>query len=411
MTSILMIPQKYFPSQQAMLETVYSRLLPERGYQVSWLMLSAEVSQPARTTWNGTRAYLFPVLRRTASIETGLRAWAIEKVSWLRLLWFAVLLSRREHFDIVQVRNAVSAGVVAWLIARFTPARFVYQFSYPIPESSIQAAREGRKRLRYLRIGFGHAQIALRNWLLRRADLVLAISDEMRRQLLALGVQRERVFAFPMGTECPPEPDTAHVSQLRNRLGLDGCPVVIYLGTISRERRLDFLVRVAARVRRHHPSVRWLFVGPAHNEEDARLMREAQEAGVADAFVFTGKVPRSETPAYLSLADISVSPIPPIPLYWVSSPTKVVESLAMACPVVATEIPDQVTVISESGGGLIAPYEEEAFASAICELLSDPAKAAEMGQAGRAYVRRYRSYEYLADQIDRRYQQLLNTYQ
>jgi hypothetical protein len=45
MTSILMIPQKYFPSQEAVLETVYKYLLPERGYRVSWLMLSAEVSQ------------------------------------------------------------------------------------------------------------------------------------------------------------------------------------------------------------------------------------------------------------------------------------------------------------------------------------------------------------------------------
>lgn len=400
MTSILMIPQKHFPCQEAMLDTVYSRLLPVRGYRVTWLMLSTQVHRPERTTWHGTSVYLFPVPDRGGGSVA-------EKASWLRMLAFAARLVRRERFDVIQVRNAVTAGWLAWLLARLTPARFVYQFTFPGPEAGLQAAREGRKRLPWLRIPAYRAQIALRTWLLRRADLVLAMSDQMRGELVGSGICPERVMSFPMGTECPPDPEGNQVAQLRKTLGLDHHPVVLYFGTIAPERQLDFLVRVADRVRRKHPSARWLLLGFGPETEVSRLKRLASEIGVADTILFSDSVPRSEVPSYLALATLTVSPVPPVSLFWISSPTKMVESLAMGCPVVATDIPDQAKLARDSGGGLVVPFEEDAFAEAVSCLLSQPETARQMGQKGRDYVRTFRSYKYLTRQIDRRYRMLL----
>jgi glycosyltransferase involved in cell wall biosynthesis len=86
-----------------------------------------------------------------------------------------------------------------------------------------------------------------------------------------------------------------------------------------------------------------------------------------------------------------------------------VESLAMGCPVVATNIPDQEFLISKSNGGIISPFEEEAFADAICKILNNSDMAAKMGESGRAFVRQYRSYKFLTNQLDKRYQALLCT--
>lgn len=402
MPSILMIPQKRFPCEHAMLETVYSRLLPQLGYQITWMMLSSEAREARVCDWNGTRAHIFP-----APAGKGLRPLAKRLSSWVRLLSCAARLAWREHFDVIQVRNAVTAGLVAKLISKRTIARFVYQFSFPVAESLARAAREGRTRLPWVQIRLGTMQIALRNLLVRKADLVLAISEEMRRQLLAAGIPAERVFTLPLGTECPSQPDPDRVGRLRTRLELDGHPVVIYFGTISPERELGFVVRVAARVKREQPATRWLMVGPVHGGEEARLLTLARQLDVDESFVFTGAVPRAEVPAHIALANVSVSPIPPIPLFWLSSPTKTVEALALECPVVATNIPDQAALISASGGGVIALFEEEAFASAVCHLLAEPAKAAQMGRAGKAYVCQYRSYDYLTRSLDQRYRELL----
>lgn len=57
---ILMIPQKFYPTHHAMLETVYSRLLPVYGYKITWLMLSGDVKKLTYTEWNDTEVVLFP---------------------------------------------------------------------------------------------------------------------------------------------------------------------------------------------------------------------------------------------------------------------------------------------------------------------------------------------------------------
>lgn len=395
---ILMIPTKRFPSDHPMLEVVYARLLPARGHDVTWFMQSATVSRPAITTWHGSTVHLEPWLEGPSLRSAFRRRWG-----WFRLLAKAARLARRRPFDVIQVRNSVTAGCLALALRRETGARFVYQFSFPVLESLMAAAKEGRVRAPSARRMTSGAGLRVRGWLLRRADLVLAISEEMRRGLIAQGVAPDRVMAFPLGTELPRTPSKSRVERLRDELGLAGTPVVLYFGAIDPNRQLDFLVRVAGRVRRLHPEARWVLVGPASDGEGDRLRRYAEELGLGQHVLVLGPVPRSEVPRYLGLASVTVSPIPTTALYWASSPTKAVESLALGVPVVATPIPDQAELIAASGGGCVPPFEEEPFAAAVAELLADPVRAKRMGARGRRHVRAQRSYEKLADAVEARY--------
>ena len=100
--------------------------------------------------------------------------------------------------------------------------------------------------------------------------------------------------------------------------------------------------------------------------------------------------------------------IPPNELFRISSPTKIVEAMAMGCPVIATKIPDQERIISESGGGIITSFDESDYADAICKLIKDPELAREMGKKGKEYIRKHRSYETLAKNLSDHYFNLLN---
>ncbi len=406
MPTILMIPQKQFPTQHPMLESVYTKLLPEIGYEITWLMLAGDGRMFGRTNWNGTKVILFPAPK--TKWFSGLVSRALAKTC---LLGYMILMCLARHFDIVQVRNSISEALIAYLLGRFLGIRFVYQFSFPVPESMIEAAREGRTRMPCLQIPLGRTQVAIRNWLLRRADLVLAISDEMRRNLIRIGVRAEQVISFPLGTDCPPYPTAREVQQLRERLGLKDSPTVLYFGTLAPERRLEFLIRVAKIVNAELADTQWLFVGDGPAIEINKLKNLAESEGLQQSILFVARVPRDEIPKFLCLATLSVSPIPPTDLFWFSSPTKTVESLAMGCPVVATNIPDQANILSESGGGLIVPYEEQAFAKAILILLRDPSVAREMGKRGEQYVRKRRSYQSLAHQVHQSYAKLLSSSQ
>jgi glycosyltransferase involved in cell wall biosynthesis len=398
-----MITRDYYPTYDTMLESVFTEMLPDCGYEITWLMPSRTITKRTVVYWNKAEVFLFPV----PANPHGLYAFAMETCAWVRLLVFAGRLLRRKHFDIIQTRTKILAEVFAWVVSKLTRIKHVSQFDYPHPEQTIKVAREERIKNSRLHILHAHLQIFLRDWVYRHTELVLAISDEMRRQLIASGVRSDRVVTFPMGTDCPPDPTTALMARLRVNLKLKNFPVVIYFGVIHPIRQLDFVIRVASRVKTKQPLTRWLFVGYGSEVEKSRLMQLAQEQGLAGQVLFTGPVPRAEVPAYFSLANVSVSPIPISPIYWLSSPSKNIDSLANDCPVVGTNIPDQAKVISESGGGIIVPFEEQAFATAVCKLLGNQKLAQEMGQQGKAYVRKYRSYKYLSKRLDEQYQELL----
>lgn len=83
-----------------------------------------------------------------------------------------------------------------------------------------------------------------------------------------------------------------------------------------------------------------------------------------------------------------------------SSPTKAVESLAMGGARGGTPSPDQAGLIAASGGGCVAPFQEEPFAAAVARLLADPVRAKRMGAAGRKQIRAHRSYDRLAEAVE-----------
>src|SRR5690606_15077241 len=83
--------------------------------------------------------------------------------------------------------------------------------------------------------------------LLPGADHVFVQSEQMRRDIAASDVAPTKMTAVPMGVklaESPPDDSGA-----RRRIPKDE-PCIVYLGTLVRVRRLDFLVRVLAIVRR-----------------------------------------------------------------------------------------------------------------------------------------------------------------
>jgi glycosyltransferase involved in cell wall biosynthesis len=111
---------------------------------------------------------------------------------------------------------------------------------------------------------------------------------------------------------------------------------------------------------------------------------------------------------YVKRADVCVSPFCPSPILDSTSPTKLVEYLAMEKAAVVKDHPDQRQVIENSGGGICVPYEEEAFANAIVRLLRDPGLARKMGSQGRVYVEKYRDYKCIADMVEARYFQIMS---
>jgi hypothetical protein len=114
---------------------------------------------------------------------------------------------------------------------------------------------------------------------------------------------------------------------------LDGRRVVLYLGRVARSRKSDFLLDVAGHLRAAMPEALLVIAGDApSNDEMDWMRREIAARGLADHVLLTGWLPQRTALGYAVRAEIGLSPIPRGTLFDVSSPTKLVEYLALGIP-------------------------------------------------------------------------------
>jgi len=318
---------------------------------------------------------------------------------------------RRGTYDAIQVRDKPLSGVLGLPVARILGLPFCFWLSYAYPESDVEWARIQGATIGWLRM----AVISLRGrlsywllyrWLLPRADHVFVQSDAMLAAVEQRGVARARLTAVPMGV------DTEVVSQGCIRAvddpRLAGRRPLTYLGALERVRRVDVLLDVLTRVKERVPNAILVLVGDAFEEADRVWLRDCiAQKGLADSVIQTGNLPTMQALSYVVAAEVGLSYLPRGPVYDVSSPTKAIEYMALGCPVVANDIPDQRRVLEESGAGICTATNVDEFSAAILQLMLDPARRERMAALGPPYVERERSYARLAQLVAKQYATLL----
>jgi polysaccharide biosynthesis protein PslH len=141
-----------------------------------------------------------------------------------------------------------------------------------------------------------------------------------------------------------------------------------------------FLLRaIMPLVWRERPAARLVLAGA---EPGPALLAAAQDPRVA----VTGFVP--DLRPHLAGAAVAVAPI----RYGVGVQNKVLEAMAMGLPVVAAR-QATVALAARPGDELLVADAAPAYAAAILGLLADPARRAELGRRGRAYVERHHSWD------------------
>ena len=393
---LLVISSDPYPPTRVDVSVLFAEELVGRGHQIDWILQSEEhCSRSYVVAWGGGRAWVASADHRPSLLS---RIHKHLAGIWNDSRVFGLL--KGDRYDGVEVKDKFVSAVLALLAARLHGKKFIYWLSYPFPEEYLRRARDGIARYPILyRIrgaGFG---FLLYRILLPAADHVFVQSDEMRREVARKGVPIDKMTAVPMGIKgqqfATAEPD-------QSRSIPPEVPSFLYLGSLARFRGIDFLLRVLVKVRAEIPEARLYLVGKADDPADEQFLREeAGRLGVSDAVVFVGQLPQTQAFRYVQDANVCVSPLVPTPVYNVASPTKLVEYMAMAKAVVANTHPDQQLLIQESGGGYCVPYEEQPFADAIVRLLRAPDMARMMGERGRRYALMHRTYDKIADVVER----------
>jgi glycosyltransferase involved in cell wall biosynthesis len=163
-------------------------------------------------------------------------------------------------------------------------------------------------------------------------------------------------------------------------------PAVVYAGLMNSERGLTILYETARLVHERHPecefriigTVEWDTVGP-----DVPGPGDPRWAGVGVHFF--GQVPFEEVAGHLATGTVGWLPRDPDVLNnRLAWPNKLVEYMAAALPIVASDLPTQARVVREAQCGLVVEaLSPEAHAEAICRLLEHPEEVKQLAESGR----------------------------
>lgn len=197
--------------------------------------------------------------------------------------------------------------------------------------------------------------------------------------------------------------DPARFAHLPPRPADAGGPLVLSVGAIKPRKGALELVRALALVRRTIPDVRCALVGNLDAMPDyvRRVRAEIDALGLADAVHLPGHVDEAALLGWYAAADVFALPSLNDPRSGAFEGYGLVhmEASATGLPVIGTRDSGAVDAIDDGVTGLLVPQAgvEAHLAEAICALLSDPARARRMGEAGRARAAR-QTWDHVATQ-------------
>jgi glycosyltransferase involved in cell wall biosynthesis len=226
-----------------------------------------------------------------------------------------VKLIRAGRFDVVHT-HLYRACVYGRIAARLAGVRAVVATEHSLGDGVI----EGRPTTAAVRRLYLATE--------RLGRFTVAVSETVRRRLVAWGVPYRRIALIPNGIDAGElRPDAALRQQTRDRLGIPaGAPVVGGVGRLEHTKRFDVLIRAVAAM----PGTTLLLAGdgPAR----AGLAALAGELGAADRVVFAGRLPHAR--AAFCAIDVFASPSPQE-----TFGMAVIEALAVGLPVVYASCP------------------------------------------------------------------------
>lgn len=226
--------------------------------------------------------------------------------------------------------------------------------------------------------------------LLGEADRYVAVSHAVADNLATRhGIAAERVAVHHGFLDEVPVPDAAAsdraVAAVRAELGLSpGAPVVAMVGDLTWRKGADLFVALAAALAARDPNTHLVWIGgaPGRGAWDETAFDVAAR-GLGDRVHLVGE--QDDVTPFLELADVFAltSREDPFPL-------AALEAARAGVPVVAFEqggVPELLTVPDEPAAGVVVPaLDVAAMADAVGELLGDPARRAELGEAGTVRV-------------------------
>ncbi|HEY1148952.1 MAG TPA: TIGR04063 family PEP-CTERM/XrtA system glycosyltransferase [Pseudoduganella sp.] len=288
--------------------------------------------------------------------------------------------------DVIHAHSPALNAVAALRVGRKLGIPVVYEIRAFWEDAAVDHGTSKEWGLRY-RLTRG-----METWALKRVNAATTICEGLRAEIVSRGIPAQKVEVIPNAVDIGDfSTDGVRDEALAAQLGLQGRTVLGFIGSFYAYEGLDILLNALPAMLAKRPDIRVLLVGGG--PQDANLRQQAKDLGVADAVIFTGRVPHSEVQRYYNLVDVLCYPRHKMRLTDLVTPLKPLEAMAQGRLMVASDVGGHKELIEDGRTGvLFKAGDAQALAAKVLALLDTPQQWPELRQRGRHFVEAERNW-------------------
>lgn len=277
-------------------------------------------------------------------------------------------------------------GLSGWWAARIKGVPFVLEVRDLWPES-LAAVGMGKAN------SFLHRTIAkIAGFLYRKADQIVVVTPAFRDHLTRVWkVPAKKLSVVQNGVETGLFRPQNRDPELRKQIGADGKFVASFIGTIGLAHGLESVIAAAERLANAAPDVMFMLLGEGADRERIMALAEAKKL---KNISFVPQQSREKIPTYIAASDVCLVVLRKSEVFETVIPTKMLEFMACARPVILAVGGQAREILERSRGGIcVEPENVEELCDVILQLQQQPELCQALGRNGRDYVVRSLSRE------------------
>lgn len=282
----------------------------------------------------------------------------------------------RAHYISYPVLPWISRPLNGWMggtrllphVRRFAPDVIVSFVIYPDGYSAVQVGKALGVPVIVKAIGSDLNRIpgpmveTLTRSVLRKADYVTAVSEQLRLKSIAMGADRGSTRAIVNGCDLSVFHCKDRLAARRQLQIAEDREVVLYIGRLDLRKGLGELVEAAAQLQKRRPRLLVCMVGDGSDKP--LLERQIAKLRAEEFIMLAPPCETAQVSTWMAASDLVT-----LPSYAEGCPNVVLEALASGRPVVATRVGGIPELMSDECGRLIPPHDVSALEDALDAVL------------------------------------------
>jgi glycosyltransferase involved in cell wall biosynthesis len=318
--------------------------------------------------------------RRRGFLKTLAKKWFPRSLLWFAIdcylflqgikrttCWGWAIWRRRHELnpDVVLART-FEYDMTPWVVSRILNRPLILEIHSPF---YIERQFRGR--------GNSYLFHYLERFLWRSADRLWVHTAELRKIIVANGIELERVAIIPFGVRDHKAPSLRHDVPAR---GTD--VKVVFVGSFYQWHGISELLKAFAKAHARIDSLRLCIIGDGvTRREDERL---ARALGIDHLVEFTGWLPHEQVVKRLQQSDVGVAPYTKLEPFYME-PVKVLDYMTAGLAIVASAQGQICDLIQDGRSGvLVPPSDVDALANALIRLGEDRELRERLGKGAKA---------------------------